>query len=285
MGKVIEINGPLVTIELADVRTGEAGQRRQSEFERGGHQLAMARAPWCRCTNQPNRCAPANRSRRSDIHCQWSWGQDCWATSSTAFNVLCSNTPSSEATSFLAECTFRRSTVVVCGASSRRPISPSAPDPIRRLLGSVQETLAILHRILAPPGVDGRIAGHNFRKRHHGRRRRGSRRIRAGRCPRTQAVSPLAGAHPASLPPPRRSRGAAAHRAANPRHLLPAGEGRARRHTRSVRRRQDHGAATDRPVVRRRHRDLRRLRRARQRTGGHPGKLPQTHRSATADDR
>ena len=83
----------------------------------------------------------------------------------------------------------------------------------------------------------------------------------------------------AALPAPRSCRRAADHRATHPRHLLPVGEGRQGGGARTVRRRQDRGAAADRALVERRHRDLRRLRRARQRAGGYSGNLPRTHRS------
>ena len=159
MGKVIEINGPLVTIELADVRTGEEVNVGQNEFERGGHQLAMARALWCRCTNRPNRCARANLSRPSDIRYRWSWGQDCSATSSTAFSVPCSNTPRQQGD-------YRSARGAYLATRPQSPVAFRASIQSCRgaqiqsgtlLLGSVQETPAIVHRILAPPGVDGRL--------------------------------------------------------------------------------------------------------------------------------
>ena len=125
----------------------------------------------------------------------------------------------------------------------------------------------------------GRRTGGNYQcRRHHGRYRGGARARRARRDTRTQAVPALAGAHPPALSPARRCGGALAHRTAHPRYLLPAGEGRAGRRARPVRRGQDHAAAADRALGRRRHRDLCRLRRARQRAGGHPRKLPQAHR-------
>ena len=117
-----------------------------------------------------------------------------------------------------------------------------------------------------PAADPGRTAGTGAGRRLHPR---GSDRPgQAGRRPHreTAPVPPLAGAHAAPVQAARPRGGAADHRAAHSRYLLPVAEGRQGGDSRPLRRRQDHAAAADRALVQRRDRHLRRLRRARQRT-------------------
>ena len=120
------------------------------------------------------------------------------------------------------------------------------------------------HRVLVPPGVRGPVAAVA--------RRRAGTGADAGRARSAASPVPLS---PALAGPPAaavRERLDARTPAAAPGQrvldlLLPVARGQHRRGARRLRHRQDHAAAADRQVVRRRRHRLRRLRRARQRDG------------------
>jgi len=149
------------------------------------------------------------------------------------------------------------------------------------VLGSVQETATIAHRILVPPGMGGELLEISI----------ASdvtvdavvARVNSGQGD----VHELKLFHrwPVRSPRPYRQRDDAVAPLLTGQRILdtffPLVKGWARRRARSVRRGQDHSAAADCALGRRRHRDLRRLRRARERAGGHPRKLSQAHRPNT----
>ena len=116
------------------------------------------------------------------------------------------------------------------------------PDPRRGagtplvggdVLGTVQETESIRHRILTPPLVSGRTAGTGAggRPQRGGRDRPGEARQRPHR--EAVPVPPLAGAHAAPVPAARPRRRAADHRPAHPRYLVSAAARAARRRSRA----------------------------------------------------
>ena len=123
------------------------------------------------------------------------------------------------------------------------------------VLGTVPGAGSVEYRVLVPPGAAGRV--------DVARRRRDQARRRRRRRGRPVSRSTLA---TASWPVRRPARTATAsptaepllHRAARARPALPGGPRQQRRRARWVRHRQDHAAAADRQVVRRRRDRLRR---------------------------
>ena len=262
---------------LPDVRTGEqvkVGNRNLSG-EVIGRQGARAVVQVYESTD---RCARANRSGRSAIRCRWSWGRAC---SGGIFDGV--QRPLLEYAKQSGDFVPRGLDIPpldrehACGISSRRPNSPPAPSQSRaRCSARVQETQTIRTASWCRPASTGElldiIAAGEYTVEHVLARVRDADRatstssscFTAGRCA-CRALTASATTRAV----------AADHRAAHPRHLLPAAEGRQGGGARTVRRRQDRGAAADRALVQRRHRDLRRLRRARQRAGGRAGNLPE----------
>ncbi len=226
MGKVVEVNGPLVTIELADVRTGE--QVRIGRLNLSGEVIARHGARALVQVYEPTESLRPGEPVEALGHpLSVELGPGLLGG---IFDGV--QRPLLEHAKQHGDFIPRGVHIPPLDRSRLWRFEPATDLATGTriesgaVLGSVQETA--VHRAPHPGAArHGRRAGGNDRsERYHGGHRRGARPHRTWRHRGTQAVPPLAGAHPAPLPAARRCGGAAAHRAAHPRHLLPAGEGR-----------------------------------------------------------
>ena len=145
------------------------------------------------------------------------------------------------------------------------------------VLGTVQETSAILHKIMVPYGISGEVLS-----------------VESGLHVVTDVIATIRDEkgkiHELTMiqrwpvriarPYTRKYVPSRPMNSGQRRHPVPHRQGRHRRRPRPLRLRQDRGPAPAGQVVRRGHRHLHRLRRARQRDDGRTQRVPRTHRPA-----
>ncbi len=274
-GRILAINGPILTIELPGVRNGE--QVRIGELGLAGEVIALqGRQAIVQCYESTDGVRPGEEVRALGHPLSVELGPGLMGE---IFDGV-----QRPLTSIFRE----------TGDNIPRGFNPPPLNRERRwhfqpkedgvelgsqvqpgtLLGLVQETETIEHRILLPPDLSGELLELAPEGDYTLNQSIGRLRDRHGKVHKLHLYHRWPVRKPRPYRAARHCGRTADHRTTHPGYLLPAAQRRQGGGSRSVRRRQDHGAAADRALVQRRHRHLRRLRRARQRTGRRARDLP-----------